>query len=85
MHAERDLICGLVIPSVRRYAAHQLRVHVSEIDLRWGVPEPATRNPKALQTCLEQAAAADLFILLVGERYVSSMDGCIVLIRVDLP
>ncbi|TGZ58462.1 hypothetical protein CRM22_009630 [Opisthorchis felineus] len=69
MHAERDLLCGLVIPNIRQFAARELRVHVNEVDLRWGVPEPATRSSQSLQMCLEQAYSADIFILLVGERY----------------
>ncbi|KAF8561060.1 hypothetical protein P879_10343, partial [Paragonimus westermani] len=69
MHAERDLICGTILPSLRAYAARELRVHVNEVDLRWGVPEPVTRSPLALQMCLEQAANTDILVLLVGNRY----------------
>uniref|UniRef100_A0A183ATE6 DUF4062 domain-containing protein n=1 Tax=Echinostoma caproni TaxID=27848 RepID=A0A183ATE6_9TREM len=69
MHAERDLICGLVIPSLRQYAAQELRVHVLDIDLRWGVPESSTRSSQALEMCLEYASKADLLILLLGNRY----------------
>ncbi|KAA3681295.1 telomerase protein component 1 [Paragonimus westermani] len=69
MHAERDLICGTILPSVRTYAARELRVHVNEVDLRWGVPEPVTRSPLALQMCLEQVADTDILVLLVGNRY----------------
>ncbi|KAF7261188.1 hypothetical protein EG68_02602 [Paragonimus skrjabini miyazakii] len=69
MHAERDLICGTILPSVRAYAARELRVHVNEVDLRWGVPEPVTRSPLALQMCLEQVANTDILVLLVGNRY----------------
>ncbi|CAL8093119.1 unnamed protein product [Calicophoron daubneyi] len=69
MHAERDIICGLLLPSLREYATRELHVHLTEIDLRWGVPEEATQSSQALQMCLEQAAHSDLFILLVGNRY----------------
>ncbi|CAH8540430.1 unnamed protein product [Schistosoma haematobium] len=72
MHAERDLLCGILVPALRRNVALGLRVHLNEIDLRWGVPEPATYNSQALQICLEQAAASDIFVLLLGDRY-----GCI--------
>ncbi|KAF6778822.1 hypothetical protein AHF37_01244 [Paragonimus kellicotti] len=68
MHAERDLICGTILPSVRAYAARELRVHVNEVDLRWGVPEPVTRSPLALQMCLEQVVNTDILVLLVGNR-----------------
>ncbi|CAH8484950.1 unnamed protein product [Dicrocoelium dendriticum] len=69
MHAERDLICGVIIPSIRQFAARELCVHVDEVDLRWGVPEIATRSPRALEMCLEHAATADIFVLLAGGRY----------------
>ncbi|CAH8571778.1 unnamed protein product [Schistosoma rodhaini] len=72
MHAERDLLCGILVPALRRNVALGLRVHLNEIDLRWGVPEPVTYNSQALQICLEQAAASDIFVLLLGDRY-----GCI--------
>ncbi|VDO97397.1 unnamed protein product [Schistosoma mattheei] len=68
MHAERDLLCGILVPALRRNVALGLRVHLNEIDLRWGVPEPATYNSQALQICLEQAAASDIFGLLLGDR-----------------
>ncbi|KAA0195377.1 Telomerase protein component 1 [Fasciolopsis buskii] len=69
MHAERDLICGLLVPALRQYAAQTLRVHVLDVDLRWGVPESSTRSSQALEMCLDQAAKADLFVLLLGNRY----------------
>ncbi|KAH8877567.1 Telomerase protein component 1 [Schistosoma japonicum] len=69
MHAERDLLCGMLVPALRTNVALDLRVHLNEIDLRWGIPEPATFNSQALQICLEQAAACDIFILLLGNRY----------------
>ncbi|VEL17978.1 unnamed protein product [Protopolystoma xenopodis] len=69
MHGERDLICGLIMPTLRKLAARELHVHLTEVDLRWGVPEPAMRSSLALRICLEQAASCDIFTLLLGERY----------------
>nr|CAH8849266.1 unnamed protein product [Trichobilharzia regenti] len=69
MYGERDLICGVLVPALREKVAVPLRVHLNEIDLRWGVPEMTTYSSHALQICLEQAAASDIFVLLLGDRY----------------
>ncbi|VDP96275.1 unnamed protein product [Trichobilharzia regenti] len=68
MYGERDLICGVLVPALREKVAVPLRVHLNEIDLRWGVPEMTTYSSHALQICLEQAAASDIFVLLLGDR-----------------
>ncbi|THD19930.1 Telomerase protein component 1 [Fasciola hepatica] len=78
MHAERDLICGLLVPALRQYAAQTLRVHLLDVDLRWGVPESSTRSSQALEMCLDQAVKADLFVLLLGNRYGWSPDRALV-------
>ncbi|KAL7064751.1 hypothetical protein AAHC03_05310 [Spirometra sp. Aus1] len=70
MSGERDLISGLVFPALRKQLSKlDFPVHLNEIDLRWGVPESATRTPDALRACLEHVATSDYLILLLGERY----------------
>jgi telomerase protein component 1 len=68
MQAERDHLVRVVFPALReRLERH--RVHLVDVDLRWGVTREQVENNRAAEFCLEQAAACDLFFALLGERY----------------
>ncbi|KAL3317678.1 Telomerase protein component 1 [Cichlidogyrus casuarinus] len=70
MHAERDLICGVIIPAVRKSLfAKKQAVQVNEIDLRWGIPEQETQTKSSLCMCMELAESSEVFVLLIGARY----------------
>ena len=43
MHGERDILTRFVFPEIRQWARKRL-VNVVDIDLRWGVPQHATKN-----------------------------------------
>ena len=69
MHAERDYLVGVVFPELReRLEGH--RVHLIDIDLRWGVTRSQAENDQVLALCLEQIdECRPFFLSLLGERY----------------
>src|SRR3990172_1243477 len=69
MHAERDQLVKVVFPALReRLEKH--RVHLIDLDLRWGVTQEQSDNDQALDVCLDQIDACRPFFLgLLGERY----------------
>lgn len=69
MHSERDWLVKRVFPALReRLEAY--RVHLIDIDLRWGVTEEQAESGGALDVCLEQIDECRPFFLgLLGERY----------------
>jgi telomerase protein component 1 len=70
---ERDVLTRFVFPELRR-RARTLRLHLCEIDLRWGVTEAQVRSGLALATCLDQVQQSHLFLGLLGGRYGSTVD-----------
>ena len=53
MHAERDHLVKVVFPALReRLEKH--RIHLIDIDLRWGVTREQAENDLALDLCLQQ-------------------------------
>eukprot|EP01114_Cavostelium_apophysatum_P006997 TRINITY_DN1864_c0_g1_i2.p1 TRINITY_DN1864_c0_g1~~TRINITY_DN1864_c0_g1_i2.p1 ORF type:complete len:1456 (+),score=157.69 TRINITY_DN1864_c0_g1_i2:62-4429(+) len=67
MHGERDHLTRYVIPELQE-RCKKLRVHVTPVDLRWGVTEEDTQN--ALEICLlEIENCRPFFIGLLGSRY----------------
>ncbi|MCX6900668.1 MAG: DUF4062 domain-containing protein, partial [Verrucomicrobia bacterium] len=69
MHAERDHLVKTVFPALREQLA-KYRVHLVDIDLRWGVTQEQSDNDLALDLCLEQIEdCRPFFIGLLGERY----------------
>ncbi len=69
MHAERDWLVKRVFPALRA-ELEPYRVHLVDIDLRWGVTEGQAESGGALDVCLDQIDECRPFFLgLLGERY----------------
>src|SRR3954469_14362868 len=69
MHAERDHLVKVVFPALREQLARH-RVHLVDIDLRWGVTREQAENDKALDLCLQQIDECRPFFLgVLGEHY----------------
>ncbi|XP_011406078.1 PREDICTED: telomerase protein component 1-like [Amphimedon queenslandica] len=68
MHGERDLLTRYVFPELRR-RAHDLRVYLYEVDLRWGVTEEDTKHHKAIEICMTEISKSNYFIGILGQRY----------------
>ena len=69
MHAERDWLVRVVFPSIReRLLPH--RIHLDDIDLRWGVTQEQAERDAALDLCLDQIdRARPFFVGILGQRY----------------
>jgi telomerase protein component 1 len=69
MRVERDLLIRLAFPELRE-RCEKRRLHLVEIDLRWGIPEEQTERGTALQVCLDEIdRCRPYFVGLLGERY----------------
>ncbi|WP_339743710.1 DUF4062 domain-containing protein [uncultured Rubinisphaera sp.] len=69
MHSERDWLVKRVFPALRE-RLEQYRVHLVDIDLRWGITEDQAKNDEVLDLCLNQIDECRPFFLgLLGERY----------------
>src|SRR5687768_11953171 len=69
MHAERDHLVRVVFPELRERCARR-RLHLVEVDLRWGVTEEEAQTGKVLEICLEEIdRSRPWFICLLGNRY----------------
>ena len=69
MHSERDWLVKRVFPALRE-RLEKYRVHLIDIDLRWGVTEQQAESGGALDVCLDQIDECRPFFLgLLGERY----------------
>ncbi len=70
MHAERDYLVKQVFPGLRDWCERR-RLHLVDIDLRWGVTETdATRNRSVVQVCLDRIdQCRPFFLCLLGQRY----------------
>jgi tetratricopeptide (TPR) repeat protein len=75
MRAERDHLVRVVFPALReRLEKH--RVHLVDIDLRWGVTRDQAENRQILGLCLGQVEECRPFFLgLLGDRYGWVPDG----------
>ena len=68
-HAERDILSRVVFPQLRDRAA-ALKVHVDEVDLRWGVNEADLEEAHVARVCLEEVdRCRPFFVGLLGSRY----------------
>ena len=52
MHAERDHLVKVTFPRLRQWCEDR-RLHLVDIDLRWGVTEADAKNGKAIGNCLK--------------------------------
>jgi len=69
MHAERDYLVKVVFPALRE-RLEQYRVHLIDIDLRWGVTREQAENDRVLDLCLRQIdECRPFFVCILGERY----------------
>jgi telomerase protein component 1 len=68
MHSEREYLVKNIIPQLRKRCSER-RLHLVEIDLRWGVTEQDAASGKVLQLCLQEVDKCDIFAGLLGERY----------------
>ena len=69
MHAERDHLVKRVFPQLReRLLPH--RIHLIDIDLRWGITQEEAENDRVLDLCLSQIdECRPFFVGILGERY----------------
>lgn len=69
MHSERDHLVRFVFPELKELCARR-RLHLVDVDLRWGVTEEESKQGKALEACLDEIERCrPFFIGLLGERY----------------
>jgi telomerase protein component 1 len=69
MQAERDYLVKVVFPALRE-KLEKHRIHLVDIDLRWGVTREQADNDMALDLCLQQIdECRPFFIGILGERY----------------
>jgi telomerase protein component 1 len=69
MHAERDYLVRFVFPELRERCAKR-RLHLVDVDLRWGVTEEEAEQGKVLEVCLDEIERCrPFFVGLLGERY----------------
>ncbi|XP_053738812.1 telomerase protein component 1 isoform X3 [Synchiropus splendidus] len=66
MHAERDLLVRFIFPELRRRAATH-RLHLQEVELRWGVTEE--ESARTVEMCLSQVCRSQMMVVILGERY----------------
>jgi telomerase protein component 1 len=68
MNAERDLLVKKVIPVLRdRCAARKL--HVVDVDMRWGITADEAKSGSVTRLCLEEIDQTSVFCCLLGMRY----------------
>ncbi len=69
MHAERDYLVKRVFPQVRERLL-PYRIHLIDIDLRWGITKEEAENDRVLDLCLQQIdECRPFFVGILGERY----------------
>jgi len=69
MHAERDYLVRFVFPELRERCARR-KLHMVDVDLRWGVTEAQSEQGLALEICLDEIERCrPFFIGLLGQRY----------------
>jgi WD40 repeat protein len=69
MQAERDWLVKRVFPALRQRLENQ-RIHIVDVDLRWGITLEQAENDQVLELCLAQIETCRPFFLgILGERY----------------
>lgn len=69
MHSERDYLVRVVFPELRERCAKR-RLHLVDVDLRWGVTEEEAESGRVLEICLDEIERCRPFFLgILGERY----------------
>jgi len=74
MHAERDHLVRVVFPELRERCAKR-RLHLVDVNLRWGVTEEEAEQGKVLEVILDEIDhSRPFFVAMLGERYGSVPD-----------
>jgi len=74
MHAERDYLGRIVFPELRERCVKR-KLHLVDLDLRWGVTEEEAEQGKVLEIILDEInRSRPFFIAILGERYGSVLD-----------
>lgn len=69
MHAERDHLVKRVFPALRE-RLQKYRIHLVDVDLRWGITEEESEKDQVLDLCLQQIdECRPFFVGILGERY----------------
>jgi nephrocystin-3 len=68
MHAERNYLVKFVLPRLKKSCLER-RIHLVEVDLRWGVTAEEAQSGKALEICLSQVDQCNVFTAIIGSRY----------------
>lgn len=69
MQSERDYLVREIFPELRERCAKR-RLHLVDIDLRWGVTEEEAERGRVLEICLDEIERCrPFFIGMLGERY----------------
>ncbi len=68
MHAERDHLVKFVFPELREWCAER-KLHLNDIDLRWGITAEDSRTRRTLGICLRDIDESRPFFLgFLGQR-----------------
>src|SRR6266852_5667012 len=69
MHAERDHLVKVTFPRLRQWCEER-RLHLVDIDLRWGVTKDEADNGKAIEICRKEIdRSRPFFLCILGNRY----------------
>lgn len=69
MHAERDHLVKVCFPRLRVWCEER-RLHLVDIDLRWGITREEAENGRAIEICLDEIEGCrPFFICLLGQQY----------------
>ncbi|MDR3062766.1 MAG: DUF4062 domain-containing protein, partial [Methanobrevibacter sp.] len=68
MHGERDYLVKFVFPELQEWA-YEHKIHLVDVDLRWGVTTKDTENGNTLGTCLKNIDdSRPFFLCFLGQR-----------------
>ena len=68
MHAERDFLVKRVFPELREWC-EQRKLHLIDIDLRWGITESDATNKNVIRVCLNRIdECRPFFLCFLGQR-----------------
>ena len=67
MHAERDYLIKKVFPELEEWC-EKYKIHLSTIDLRWGVPEDAPQNSTIEKCLLNIDESRPFFLCFLAQR-----------------
>lgn len=69
MMKEREYLMKIIFPELRRRCKSRF-VELTEVDLRWGIPEELSKEGKVIEICLSEIdKSRPYFIGILGNRY----------------